>query len=208
VLPMSSPARTVALVVLMAVLLLAMVANWLSVSPTRIYACSCVPPGTPTEELAESAAVFSATAVDITDVSAWKGPLISGTDPVKVTFRVDTVWKGTVQQALTATTARSSASCGYEFERGRKYLVYARGNESELEVSLCSRTSPIERAAEDLEELGTGRAPASGSEPEKNGGRLSFGCNAPLFLSRATTDLSLAVILVGLLGLRLRRRHW
>jgi hypothetical protein len=92
--------NSIAFTAMTVLLLLLMVANWLMASPARIYACSCVPSGTPTEELAESTAVFSATAVDITDVSAWKGPLISGTDPMKVTFRVDTVWKGTAQRML------------------------------------------------------------------------------------------------------------
>jgi hypothetical protein len=120
-------------------------------------ACSCVYPGPPDEELAQAAAVFAGKVVGISKPIGFGS--ISSADPIKVTFRVYEVWKGSVSLTTTITTSRSSASCGYPFENGEEYIVYAYGSEGDLSVSLCSRTRPLDDAAEDLEVLELGTAP-------------------------------------------------
>ena len=80
-------------------------------------------------------------------------------DPTKVTFNVFQVWKGTEGKILTLTTPNSSASCGYEFEENKDYIVYARQEEGKLTTSLCSRTQPLTFAQLDLQELGEGTTP-------------------------------------------------
>lgn len=92
------------------VLALIIAASFLIVVPDRAFACSCAPPGPPTDELAKSTAVFAGkvVALDVpTDL------VISSADPVRVTFQVYTVWKGPVHNILVVTTARGGASCGY-----------------------------------------------------------------------------------------------
>jgi hypothetical protein len=99
-------------------------------------------------------------------------------------FQVVRSFKGPSQESLTASTANSSASCGYGFEQGKSYLVYATQEAGgALAVSLCSRTAPIENATEDLNKLGLGVTPfdpgagsattpppaAPASEPAKGG---------------------------------------
>ena len=84
---------------------------------------------------------------------------IGSADPVNVTFRVDAVWKGPMQNILRVTTAREGISCGYSFEMGVEYLVYARGIATELRVSKCSRTQQLPASDEDLVALGEGIAP-------------------------------------------------
>jgi hypothetical protein len=115
--------------------------------------CTCLPPGSPSEELERSTAVFSGRVVGIEVPS---GRTMSSADPVEVTFKVYAVWKGPKSDTVTVTTARSSVSCGYEFETGRAYVVYARGEADDLQVSLCSRTKPLTRAGDDLAALGRG----------------------------------------------------
>jgi len=68
-------------------------------------------------------------------------PVVS-TDLATVTLRVETVWKD-APAASTAqvVTAMSGASCGFSFQQGKRYLVYAyRLPTGELLTSLCSRT--------------------------------------------------------------------
>lgn len=92
------------------------------------------------------------------------GKITSSADPVQVTFRVYTVWKGPRSDTLTITTARSSVSCGYEFEIGHEYLVYTHGERDDLKASLCSRTKPLAIAGGDLAALGKGDGTGIGAE--------------------------------------------
>jgi len=119
----------------------------------QAFACTCLPPESPERELERSTAVFAG---EVTSVETPSGQITSSADPVAITFEVYTVWKGPHTNTFTITTARSSASCGYAFEMGKEYLVYARGEADDLQVSLCSRTKPLTRARGDLAELRKG----------------------------------------------------
>jgi len=48
-----------------------------------------------------------------------------GMDPRTYTLRIDTVLRGSPGATLKVTTAGSSAACGVEFTRGKRYLVFA-----------------------------------------------------------------------------------
>ncbi|MFB2919074.1 MULTISPECIES: hypothetical protein [Aerosakkonema] len=69
---------------------------------------------------------------------------------VKVTFEVTKVWKGRISRQAVVMTSRSSASCGYNFEKGKEYLVYAANEDAELTTGLCSGTKPLAMAQADL----------------------------------------------------------
>ncbi|UOQ92206.1 hypothetical protein MUO14_17185 [Halobacillus shinanisalinarum] len=126
--------------------------------PTNSYACSCVLPGTPEEELEESMAVFSGKVVKIMDKN--KNNLIqSSTDPIAVVLEVEETWKGMDKSEVVVHTERSSASCGYEFSLNKDYIVYANERDGGLHVSLCSRTALLSEADEDIHALGEGEAP-------------------------------------------------
>ncbi len=139
-------------------LLLVIIASMLTIETDSAYACSCVIPGPPDEELANSSAVFAGKVINLAEPFAGFGP-VSSADPIKVTFQVDKVWKGSVSQTTIISTARSGASCGYTFEKGGEYIVYAYGTENDLSVSLCSRTQSLNTAEDDLAVLGAGAAP-------------------------------------------------
>ncbi|WP_020473565.1 hypothetical protein [Zavarzinella formosa] len=80
-----------------------------------------------------------------------------------VTLKAERWWKGGESAEITVSTSKSGASCGYGFEKGKKYLVYAHAEPKEklLHVSLCSRTSTEKEAEKngDFKELGSGKAP-------------------------------------------------
>ncbi|MBI5029332.1 MAG: ABC transporter permease subunit [Chloroflexi bacterium] len=132
-------------------LALVLVTSLLAVRVPRALACSCVSPGSPQQALDQSTAVFVGKVTERKIVDS-----LDSQDAVQFDFQVSTVWKGPVQKDLSAMTSFGSASCGYEFQVGEKYLVYAGGSENRLHVSLCSRTMPISKATNDLAELGNG----------------------------------------------------
>ena len=133
-----------------------------SVQAVFSSACSCIVPAPSKESLGQSAAVFLGKVQNIEDTKGLFELGQSSIDPIKVTFEVSKVWKGLDYKTITVTTARSGASCGYSFEKGKEYLVYAYGKENDLNAGLCSRTAPVENAQQDLKDLGEGKIPSIG----------------------------------------------
>lgn len=109
-------------------------------------ACSCAPAPAPAEARDQADAVFTGTVVEIT-------PDRSGNYSV-VRFQVQQVWKGTRCREVTVTTGLSDLNCGYAFQTGQTYLVYAYSEKGKLNTNMCSRTKPVSEAGEDLSALG------------------------------------------------------
>lgn len=168
-------------------------------SPNRTYACSCVEPGSPSDELDRSAAVFASEVVSIGEPErgGW------AEYQVMIEFDVSAVWKGPDHQTVYLMTSPSPGMCGYSFVMGREYLVYSTGGS---QVSMCSRTRPLSGAEFDLEELGADRSPSPGAvgpTPDaaeyQNGG----GCE----LGSSTTDVVVVGLMAGLLWFGLRKER-
>ena len=133
--------------------------------PDCASACTCAIESNPKErvELAvsDSEAVFSGEVVDFE-----KGADSTIYGPIEtVSFRVSEVWKGPERQTMQIGTApNDGVSCGFPFEEGKEYLVYASGKQ-DLEASGCSETKPLSEAGADLALLGDGQKPdGSGGE--------------------------------------------
>ena len=84
-------------------------------------------------------------------------------DQNKITFNASRAWKGIDRNPVYVYSSGSSASCGYEFEEGKEYLVYAHDEEGKLGTGLCTRTALLADATEDLAALGAGEEVASSS---------------------------------------------
>ena len=125
-----------------------------ALDPSSGLACSCIGPSSPTAALEHATDVFSGRVTAVEDRYA-AAIIKDSTDPVTIVFAVDRVWKGDVGPTANATTVRDGASCGFSFQDGESYLVYAYNSF----VGLCSRTKLLASASEDLAELGPGRAP-------------------------------------------------
>jgi hypothetical protein len=180
-------------------------ALFFSLPPCTVFACSCLQPGTPIAELNRSDAVFAGTVVAIDGPSGvptltTSFPFIvfqnSSADPVSVTFDVSDVWKGPAYRQISVATSGDSASCGYSFQIGETYLVYAMGQGAELTTSLCSRTSSLSQAQSDLAALGPGTAPTLDNAPPP-----SPSTSLPIVLGGAS------IVLAGLALLFLVRRR-
>src|SRR5262249_2480379 len=70
-----------------------------------------------------------------------------------VRFEVVETFRGEQMAKAEIVTGLGGGDCGYRFNDGETYLVYARRNKQDqrLYTSTCTRTRPLSRAAEDLE---------------------------------------------------------
>ncbi|HLM60861.1 MAG TPA: hypothetical protein VK308_08660 [Pyrinomonadaceae bacterium] len=127
-----------------------------------VYACKCVSiPQTLEQEikgrLKTSKAAFSGEVLKISQTSQ-RGN-VTGLD-VTVKMRLKQVWKGQLAKQVIINTSDNSAACGYSFEAGKSYLVFAHSsNDKILATGLCSGNRPLETAGEELKILGKGRKP-------------------------------------------------
>lgn len=76
---------------------------------------------------------------------------------VSVRLLIENSWKGKLSKEITIVTGLGGGDCGYPFEVGESYLIYVSGSvESRFSTSICSRTTNLLNAAEDLKILGKG----------------------------------------------------
>lgn len=141
-----------------------------------VSACSCIPPAAPAKALEQADAVFSGKVLKIKreksvykkDTGVQPGPVGGLFASVEAVFEVDKTWKGTDKKTVSVFTASNSAACGFDFQTGRSYLVYAsRDDRQRLITTLCTRTKSLSAAGEDLKEIGPGKA-VSGQSAGKN----------------------------------------
>ncbi len=114
----------------------ALLAGMLPLSVVPAFACSCFE-GTPEHQASRADNVFTGTAVSITLTHA-RAPLFSSDDPLEAVFQVETVYKGRLTDLADVRTVASSASCGYEFQRGQRYTVFAQSRDGALSTHMCS----------------------------------------------------------------------
>lgn len=144
-------------------------------APPALHACSCMPPASAPAELTKADAVFVGRAVSVVTEEREMAEIRSFFSQHRVTFELQRVWKGLPEgETVTVTTAADGAACGYAFEEGKTYLVFAyevrQDRESEegggedgagdgpedrqLTTNLCTRNAPLRRAGEDVAALG------------------------------------------------------
>ena len=166
----------------------------------QVEACSCIRE-TPAEGFARADAVFSGRIAEV------KPNPDSGRGGFLVSIEVLEAWKGVTEPIVKVSTAANSAICGYAFQVGRSYLIYAvRDDGRPLRVSLCSRTQLLEEAREDLKSLGKPSLRIDDGAKSKKGNGDSGGCTVARGGQQST---GLSWLLAGLLGgWLLRRGPW
>ena len=109
----------------------------IAATASDIFACSCfVPEGIPIEKQVRDAYTKSSSVFVGQVVEVIKKP-----NNNLVKFRVEKSWSNKFQKEITVSTPSNSAMCGYEFAVGKKYLVYASGENGNLSTYLCTRTA-------------------------------------------------------------------
>ncbi len=73
----------------------------------------------------------------------------------KIKMELSHVYKGELQEIEIVETLMSSASCGYHFQVGTKYLVYGTQVRvgGPISTNICTRTRPLEYAKKDIARL-------------------------------------------------------
>ena len=124
------------------------------VSRGEALACSCMGTGgAPCEVAWSSAAVFAGTVRSIEQVADVDNPPFQSN---LVTIEVERGFMNASPGTMQLTTGMGGGDCGYTFGIGRRYLVYTSKTQSgRLTTSICSRTRPLEAAAEDVAYLAT-----------------------------------------------------
>jgi hypothetical protein len=132
---------------------------------SRAHACTCAQRSLE-QQIAGAAAIFEARVAAIEPID----PAVGG-GPLRVRLEVVQTWRGANSERVEVRTQSSDAACGYAFEIGRSYLVYADEAEGTLHVGLCSATKPMEEADGDRELLGSGSIPVDiADQPEVHDG--------------------------------------
>ncbi len=69
---------------------------------------------------------------------------------VEVTLSVQEAYKGVSSKKVAVRTNSSEAACGFPFQKGQQYVVYASEYKGKLYTSICQRTLPARLVAKDL----------------------------------------------------------
>jgi hypothetical protein len=161
--------------------------------PDCAYACSCM--GVSIQRyISGSDAVFSGKVLEIDGPPSV--PHVPSAGSETVTFRVSESWKGPGGEGtLDVKTPASGVSCGYHFEEGQEYLVYAYGKGEPLKTSVCSGTKHLSKADKDLAVLGNGEEPKDGGEEALNDTSGVVGAPAMVGIAGLAMVASLWVVL-------------
>ena len=108
-----------------------------------------VSPGPPCDATSKSAAVFVGTVVSSKNAKS-TGQYDFNSREVK--FSVEEAFKGLSSTEVSVFTGWGGGDCGYPFQIGQQYLIYAYKDEKtgRFGTSICSRTRQLSEAKDDL----------------------------------------------------------
>ena len=109
-------------------------------------ACLCdALPNPPCRAYWETPAIFSGVVTSITPINT------DGVGERKVSIKVERAYKGIDKNQVEVFTGDGRMDCGFPFEVGERYLVYANNYNDVLSTSYCMRTHNLSRAKEDID---------------------------------------------------------
>jgi protocatechuate 3,4-dioxygenase beta subunit len=120
----------------------------LAVSAPAANACSCVVGGTPCSDYWKASAVFVGTVINNSPTTYKLGDFEN--EGRLVRFTIEQPMRGIRGKEVEVRTGSGGGDCGYGFQLGGRYLVYAYEASGKLFTGICSRTRPLSEASEDL----------------------------------------------------------
>lgn len=126
---------------------------WL-MSAASALACSCMGNPPPCQAYGNTAAVFVGTPIELkpTTVKHNESGRVYEYPQRVFVFRVEEGFRGVEATEVQVTTGMGGGDCGYNFQIGERYIVYAgRDANNTIITSICTRTRPLIEAGEDLE---------------------------------------------------------
>lgn len=132
----------------LAVLTLAMLLN----APDAAVACTCATSPSPCASVDAGTPIFVGTVLSIAPVETSATGSGPATRDVAVRIAAKDVLNGpgAPDDTVTVMTPADGAACGYPFEVGTEYLVYAWSRGTTLFTGACTRTAPTTAAVEQL----------------------------------------------------------
>jgi len=128
---------------------------------TDARACDCAGSPQPCEAFWQIDAVFTGTVIS---VERGEGTAKYQTPQLFVRLQIADIFRGElVGSEVEVITGMGGGDCGYHFERGKQYLVYASKFENHLHTGICTRTRLLSEAADDLKFFYNMPAVGSGS---------------------------------------------
>jgi hypothetical protein len=132
-------------------------------------ACSCIRSPSPCAAFSDASAVFVGTVISFSTLSSEHSDGSRKYQFIEkvARFSIEQAYKGVSGAEVEVFTGQGDSDCGYGFEQGKRYVVYAyRGSESDrLATGICSRTALASKANEDLQFL-------NGLVKARSGGRI------------------------------------
>jgi len=124
----------------------------LSSDTMTVDACTCSAPG-PRHAFRDAAVVFIGQVLE-TGLNPY-GKLYEKGYVSKIKFRIEKTWKGSHQSEITLLSDYWLGTCvGFNFEVGKKYLVYASRKQNLLfTYSECAPSLPLANASTNIEKL-------------------------------------------------------
>ena len=199
-------------------LILSLSLLWILTNAEPSHACSCRP-SPPSVALANSPSVFAGRIISIEypEVEDPWGRRNGKTEVIG--FDVSSVWKGPRYKNIYLKSTLHRTDCnfphwGFYQRSGDELLIYAR---EDFSVFLCSRILTLDEAQEDIDLLGRGRKPQSGTSgplpgtpefPPQQSPDTEWvdPANAGCSLGSATADATWLGIMAGLVWFGVRRR--
>lgn len=116
--------------------------------PGTTLACTCIQNLDVPRAVDKSTRVFRGT---VTAIERHDGML------QRVTFQVSEHFKGAPATIVQVENHASGPMCGYPFQQGIEYVVYAHGEDRQLQTSSCSRTTVAVEPSSELDALRAAR---------------------------------------------------
>lgn len=177
-----------------------------SLASSAAMACMCGGGGssTPCESYGTAAAVFVGTVTSLRESEQYKGKDVAELRKLRDSGELDwgsMAYKFSVEQAYLGVagseveifTGRGSSDCGFTFQNGQRYLVYAQRYKDKLITSTCMRTKPFNEATEDIAFLGTLSSAQQGVTIHGTVGYPPVGPNRPDKIGPLSPDISIAI---------------
>src|SRR6185436_11152744 len=109
----------------------------------RVSACSCYTPEPVCEAFGDAKAIFVGEVAEGKAAETFMERLKNNSQTQSFVFSVSQNFLGAEEgKNITVHTGFGFGDCGYYFEKGKKYLVYAYEREGNLYTTICTRTRP------------------------------------------------------------------
>lgn len=177
----------------------------LSLASRDAMACMCGGGGgTPCEGYGKAAAVFVGTVTGVRESEQYKGKDVAELRKLRdageldwgsmaYKFSVEQAYLGVAGSEVEIFTGRGSSDCGFVFQTGQRYLVYADRYKTKLITSTCMRTKAFSEATEDIAYLGTLSSAPQGVTIHGTVGYPPVGPNRPDEIGPLSPDISIAI---------------